>query len=135
MITNKKGMSNNRDPSFRVIKTTPNTAIHLHFLNPATVEQEKGSEKYCWWEHTCETAERDYLKLLELGATPQEARSVLPNSLKTEIIVTMNLRALKNYFTLRASSSAYFQIQWLAQAMKEVTPSKYLDLIIKKDKE
>lgn len=47
------------------------------------------------------------------------------------MVVTMNLRALKNYFTLRDSGAAYFGIQWLAEAMKEITPSKYLDLIVK----
>ncbi|MEA2037232.1 MAG: FAD-dependent thymidylate synthase [Nanoarchaeota archaeon] len=50
---------------------------------------------------------------------------------KVDMVVTFNLRSLKNYFQLRDSGSAYFQIRWLAQAMKEVTPSKYLDLIVK----
>ena len=48
--------------------------------------------------------------------------------------MTINLRSLKNFFTLRDSASAYFQIQWLAQEMKKVTPDKYLDLIVKKPK-
>jgi len=50
---------------------------------------------------------------------------------KVDMVVTFNLRSLKNYFQLRDSGAAYFQIKWLAQAMKEVTPSKYLNLIIK----
>jgi len=50
---------------------------------------------------------------------------------KVDMIVTFNLRSLKNYFTLRDSGAAFFGIQWLAQAMKEVTPQKYLDLIVK----
>lgn len=77
--------------------------------------------------------------LLESGKKKRNVgdafKHIVTDNFKVDMVVTMNLRALKNYFTLRASSSAYFQIQWLAQAMKEVTPSKYLDLIIKKDKE
>ena len=56
---------------------------------------------------------------------------VVTDNWKVDMVVTFNLRSLKNYFQLRDSGAAYFQIQWLAQAMKEVTPKKYLDLIIK----
>jgi len=48
-----------------------------------------------------------------------------------DLVVTFNLRSLRNYFTLRLSGAAYFQIQWLSSKMKEVTPAKYLNLIIK----
>ena len=58
---------------------------------------------------------------------------VVTDNWKVDMVVTFNLRSLKNYLTLRDSGAAYFQIRWLAQAMKEATPSKYLDLIIKKD--
>jgi len=54
---------------------------------------------------------------------------------KVDLVVTFNLRSLKNYFDLRDSGAAYFGIRHLAQAMKDVTPSKYLDLIIKPKKE
>ena len=50
---------------------------------------------------------------------------------KVDMVVTFNLRSLKNYFDLRDSGAAWFQIQWLAQAMKDVTPQKYLDLIVR----
>lgn len=56
---------------------------------------------------------------------------VVTDNWKVDMVVTFNLRSLKNYFTLRDSGAAYFGIRWLAQAMKEVTPSKYLDLIVK----
>jgi thymidylate synthase (FAD) len=62
-------------------------------------------------------------------------KHIVTDNWKVDMIVTMNLRGLKNYFGLRDSGAAFFQIQWLAKAMKEVTPSKYLDLIVKnKDK-
>ena len=50
------------------------------------------------------------------------------------MVITFNIRSLKNYFDLRDSGAAWFQIQWLAQKMKEVTSMKYLKLIDKKHK-
>ncbi|MCX6052646.1 MAG: FAD-dependent thymidylate synthase [Campylobacterales bacterium] len=59
-------------------------------------------------------------------------KHIITDNVKVDMVVTFNLRSLKNYFTLRDSGAAYFQIRWLAQEMMRVTPSKYLDLIIKK---
>ena len=59
-------------------------------------------------------------------------KHIISDNVKVDMVVTFNLRSLKNYFTLRDSGAAYFQIRWLAQAMMQATPSKYLDLIIKK---
>lgn len=63
---------------------------------------EEGSIKYLAWKDACERCEEDYFVLINNGAQPQEARSVLPNSLKTEIVVTMNLREWIHFFNLRA---------------------------------
>lgn len=57
---------------------------------------------YDTWKHSCEVAERDYFQLLEYGATPQQARDVLPNSLKTEIIMTANETEWQHIVDLRA---------------------------------
>lgn len=57
------------------------------------------------WLNTMKSAEEEYLKMLELGYTPQEARSVLPNSLKTEIVMTANLREWRHFFKLRAGDA------------------------------
>lgn len=62
----------------------------------------EGTRQYNTWKIGCEEAERVYLALLALGSTAQEARSVLPNSLKTEIVITMNLRNWRHFFELRA---------------------------------
>lgn len=59
-------------------------------------------------------------------------KHIITDNVKVDMVVTFNLRSLKNYFTLRDSGAAYFQIRWLAQEMMRATPSKYLDLIIKK---
>lgn len=58
-------------------------------------------------------------------------KHIISDNVKVDMVVTFNLRSLKNYFTLRDSGAAFFQIRWLAQEMMRVTPSKYLDLIIK----
>ena len=58
-------------------------------------------------------------------------KHIITDNVKVDMVVTFNLRSLKNYFTLRDSGAAYFQIRWLAQEMMKVTPKKYLDLIIK----
>lgn len=62
----------------------------------------KGSIEYNEWASACEMAESYYLSLIELKVTPQEARSVLPNSLKTEVVMTANLREWRHFFKLRA---------------------------------
>lgn len=66
------------------------------------------------WRHAIEVCEAMYLKLIESGLSPQIARSVLPNSLKTEIVITYNLREWRHFFRLRTSSKAHPQ-------MKEIT--------------
>lgn len=70
--------------------------------------------RYEVWTNAMEQAEQSYFRMLELGATPQEARSVLPNSLKTEIMVTMNLRSWRNFFRLRCDSHAHPQMREVA---------------------
>jgi len=63
------------------------------------------------WYDSMLAAEKAYNKLRELGASPQEARSVLPNSLKTEIVVTADLREWHHIFTLRTSKKAHPQMR------------------------
>ena len=78
------------------------------------LSKENDKAKYEVWAKAMENAEQAYFRMLELGATPQEARSVLPNSLKTEIVVTMNLRSWRNFFRLRVDSHAHPQMREVA---------------------
>lgn len=66
------------------------------------------------WEEAMKKAESIYMAMLELGATPQEARSVLPNSLKTEVVMTANLREWRHFFKLRTSPAAHPQMREVA---------------------
>ena len=61
-------------------------------------------------------------------------KHIVSDNWKVDMVVTFNIRSLKNYFDLRDSGAAWFQIQWLAEEMKKVTPVKYLRLIDKKYK-
>jgi thymidylate synthase (FAD) len=63
------------------------------------------------WFMACLRAEEYYLDLLSKGWTPQQARSVLPNSLKTEIVVTANAREWMHIFKLRTDTSAHPQMR------------------------
>jgi len=58
-------------------------------------------------------------------------KHIVSDNWKVDMVVTFNIRSLKNYFDLRDSGAAWFQIQWLAEKMKKVTPKKYLALIDK----
>ena len=62
---------------------------------------EENSPEYQMWKKACEFSETMYMDLLNQGATPQQARSVLPNSLKTEIVVTMNVREWRHFLEMR----------------------------------
>lgn len=90
-------------------------------------------EKYQVWKQTIEQIETGYNKLIELGATPQEARTVLPNSLKTEIVMTMNLREWRHFFTLRTSKAAHPQMREVAipllKEFQKLIPVVFDDLI------
>jgi thymidylate synthase (FAD) len=61
-------------------------------------------------------------------------KHIVSDNWKVDMVVTFNIRSLKNYFDLRDSGAAWFQIRWLAEAMKAVTPEKYLQLIDKQYK-
>lgn len=72
------------------------------------------SAVYGTWEIACRQAEKAYFELLDNGATPQEARSVLPNSLKTEIVMTTNIREWRHFLKLRTSPAAHPQMREVA---------------------
>ena len=77
----------------------------------------------------------DVFKTLENGKKKRNVgdafKHIVTDNWKTDLMMTINLRSLKNFFDLRDSGAAYFQIRWLAEEMKKVTPEKYLRLIDK----
>lgn len=78
------------------------------------------SKAYGWWIDAMAVAEHHYLELIKDGATPQEARSVLTNSLKTEIVVTASIRQWRTMFEQRVSIAAHPQmIQVMAPLLEK----------------
>lgn len=69
------------------------------------------SAEYAIWYKSMLQAEQTYLALIDQGSSPQQARSVLPNSLKTEIVITCNLREWRHIFKLRCASNAHPQMR------------------------
>lgn len=75
--------------------------------------------KYALWENSCKVLEDVYFALIDDGATPQEARAILPNSLKTELVMTANLREWRHFLKLRTSKAAHPDMRKLAIELLE----------------
>ena len=86
---------------------------------------------YQMWKEACEAAETAYFNMLNFGCSPQEARAVLPNSLKTEVVMTANLREWRHFFNLRTAPAAHPQMREVAKMllkqMREMVPGVFDD--------
>lgn len=94
-----------------------------------------GSDGFKIWQAEMSSIESSYFELLDFGCTPEEARSVLPNSLKTEVVMTANLREWRHFFKLRAAgTTGRPHIQMLEvtipllQNMKKMIPVVFDDI-------
>jgi thymidylate synthase (FAD) len=67
-----------------------------------------------YWVESMLDAEWRYMTMLKNGWTPQQARSILPNSLKTEIVIGGNFREWMHFFALRTAKTAHPQMQEVA---------------------
>lgn len=86
-------------------------------IEPAFVQY--NTDPYNIWKKSCLRAEANYFALLDTGCTPQDARSVLPNSLKTEVIMTCNLDGWNHFFGLRCAKTAHPDMQVSANMVKQ----------------
>lgn len=95
----------------------------LTFIRPCFWDE--GSKEEQYWKSAIIASENVYLNLIGLGASPQEARSVLPNSIKTEVIMTANYREWRHFLNLRAARAtgpAHPQMEELAvPLLRELT--------------
>ncbi len=96
---------------------------------PYLVEDTEG---WFQWKRACFEAEKRYFRLLDFGCSPQEARAVLPNSLKTEVVMTANLREWRHFFRLRTAPAAHPQMREvtipLLRQMQELVPVVFDDI-------
>jgi len=95
---------------------------------------DKRSVEYNAWEIFCKQHEESYMALIGNGAAPQEARSVLPNSLKTELVMTANLREWRHFLKLRTAPTAHPQMRQitipLLHELKSLIPVVFDDIIL-----
>lgn len=111
---------------------------HISFITPEWFDSEAPEDSLYGkmsetWKATMKTAEDAYCKLILLGAKPEEAREVLPNSTACRIIMCANLREWRTIFRLRCSKAAYPQMRSLALQMlrlaNEAVPVVFEDLM------
>lgn len=109
----------------------------LTFIEPVFWHNENPETEhlYCSWQRACENAEKEYMSMISNGAQPQEARSILPNSIKTEIVVTMTVDGWRNFFRLRCDTPAHPQMRELSipllGTMNNIVPGAFSDLYAK----
>jgi len=93
---------------------------------------DKNLKRFNIWNRAMKRTEEAYQDMIELGCPPQEARSVLPNSLKTEIIVTANIREWRHILKLRTAHAAHPQIRKLMipllRELRELVPVLFDDI-------
>ena len=83
------------------------------------------NELYETWRASCLAAEAAYFVLLDNGAKPETARSVLPHCTATHIVVKMNMRAIRHFLELRLDTHAQSDIRDIAYKMLELVHEKY----------
>ena len=84
-------------------------------IRPSTFDT--NTPVYRIWKRSCENAEVAYFDLLNEGCTSQEARSVLPNSLKTEVVMTADLREWRHFCKLRCAPAAHPDMRVVASEL------------------
>ena len=107
----------------------------LTFIRPYWDDRSISAEmirlRACWQE-ACLNAEWSYKKMIDAGCTPEAARAVLPNCLKTEVVMTANLREWRHFFKLRCAPAAHPDMRIIANmlltAFKDVVPVVFDDI-------
>ena len=73
--------------------------------------------QFVCWASSVVDAEISYFQMIDAGCKPEMARSVLPNSLKTELVMTANPREWRHFFKLRTAKAAHPQMREVAQPL------------------
>ena len=92
----------------------------LTVIKPPDLDWKSATGTGCMWQDLCLAAEATYLNMLKSNVTPQIARSVLPNCLKTEIVMTCNFREWLHFLNLRCAEAAHPQMRELALMAKNI---------------
>jgi len=87
----------------------------ITFIRPCYLNDD--TRPYAIWRKAMKEAENAYFDLLDIGLMPQEARAVLPNSTKTEVVVSANYREWRHILRLRTAMDAHPQIRLLMRQL------------------
>jgi len=85
------------------------------YVTPPSITNNAEAQKI--FDETLEKISETYQKLLKLGIKKEDARFILPNAAKTNIIVTMNARELRHFFNLRCCTRSQWEIREVAIEM------------------
>ena len=100
----------------------------MTFIRPsakwAQSEEAFTGPEYNCWLYCLAGSQAAYLTLLAEGCSPQEARAVLPNSLKTEIVISANLREWRHILKLRTAKAAHPDMQFVMLPLLEYLKTK-----------
>jgi thymidylate synthase (FAD) len=88
----------------------------ITFIKPLDFET-MTTEQQFKYKIALEDSEKAYLNLISAGLKPQQARGILPNDTKTEVVTTMNLRSWRHFFKLRTDKHAQLEIRTLANKL------------------
>lgn len=103
----------------------------ITFIRPLFWEDQQA---YLIWRELVRYSEEAYMNLLRMGLKPENARSILPNSLKTEIVITANLREWRHILKLRTSKKAHPQMRQLMipllEELKKRIPVIFDDILL-----
>lgn len=88
------------------------------FIRPVQLPDD--TPAFAIWKTVMQKCECAYFDLLTLGCSPQEARSVLPNSTKTELVMTANIREWRHFLKLRTSEGADPNMRHIAKQLLQV---------------
>lgn len=80
----------------------------IKFIDPCNMDEK---ELFNEWYSACTEIEQRYLKMAELGATPDQMRMILPHSTAAQVTMTCNIREWRHILALRCSQAAHPSIQ------------------------
>ena len=87
---------------------------------PETANEKSACPKWLLLQEACDRIEKLYFGMLSHGAKPEDARALLPNCLRTELVMTMNIRELRHFLKLRLSKAAHPDIRVIAAQMLDI---------------
>lgn len=100
--------------SQRYVKFTDGVPV----VKPGTVAANEEAGRI--FDETVDAIEAAYARLLELGIPAEDARYLLPNAAESKIVITMNVRELLHFFSLRCCNRAQWEIREMAHRMLEL---------------